>query len=240
MQLNRENISTKERFAFRLWRQTVRKLIYKAKTHYFNTHINENLNNHGTVSENSQVHMLVQIYLTFKTAYVFNTHFCNIYRYISSNSINSPDFTTLQHVHKFTIPLVSVQFVEKQLKHLDTRKTTGIDNVSAKYFKMSAAIVAPILVHIFNCCIKSFSFPTLFKKAKVMPIYKKGDKSVMSNNRPISMLPVISLIFERHVNLHVKAFLGNNMLLYNRQSGFRENLAVIIIWQLILLNLNQC
>jgi len=71
-----------------------------------------------------------------------------------------------------------------------------------------------------------------------MPIYKKGDKSVMSNNRPISMLPVISLIFERHVNLHVKAFLGNNMLLYNRQSGFRENLAVIIIWQLILLKLN--
>ena len=162
MQLNRENISTKERFAFRLWRQTVRKLIYKAKTHYFNTHINENLNNHGTVSENSQVHMLVQIYLTFKTAYVFNTHFCNIYRYISSNSINSPDFTTLadinskklEHVHKFTFPLVTVQFVEKQLKHLDTGKTTGIDNVSAKYLNMSAAIVAPILVHIFNCSIK--------------------------------------------------------------------------------------
>ena len=77
MQLNR--FPQKERFAFRLWRQTVRKIIYKAKTHYFNTHINENLNNHGTVSENSQVHMLVQIYITFKTAYVFNTHFCNIY-----------------------------------------------------------------------------------------------------------------------------------------------------------------
>ena len=109
-----------------------------------------------------------------------------IYRYISSNSTNSPDFTTLaeinskklEHVHKFTIPLVSVQFVEKQLKHLDTGKATGIDNVSAKYFKMNAAIVAPILVHIFNCSIKSKYFPTLFKTAKVMPIYKKGDKSV--------------------------------------------------------------
>ena len=56
-----------------------------------------------------------------------------------------------------------------------------------------------------------------------MPIYKKGDKSVMSNYRPISILPVISLIFERHVNLQFKAFLENNMLLYDRQSGFREN-----------------
>ena len=55
-----------------------------------------------------------------------------------------------------------------------------------------------------------------------MPIYKKGDKSVMSNYRPISILPVISLIFERHVNLQFKAFLENNMLLYDRQSGFRE------------------
>ena len=47
----------------------------------------------------------------------------------------------------------------------------------------------------------------------VVPIYKKGDKSVMSNYRPISILPVISLIFERHVNLQFKAFLENNMLL---------------------------
>ena len=44
----------------------------------------------------------------------------------------------------------------------------------------------------------------------------------MSNYRPISILPVISLIFERHVNLHFKVFLENNML-YDRQSGFREN-----------------
>jgi len=96
------------------------------------------------------------------------------------------------------------------------------DNVSAKYLKKSAVIVAPILVHIFNCSIKSNSFPTLFKTAKIVPIYKKGDKSVMSNYRPISILPVISLIFERHVNLHFKVFLENNML-YDRQSGFREN-----------------
>ena len=101
-------------------------------------------------------------------------------------SSNSPDFTTLaginskRLVHKFTIPLVSVQFVEKQLTHLDTGKATGIDNVSAKYFRMSAAIVAPILVHISNYSIKSSSFSTLFKTAKVVSIYKKGDNSVMS------------------------------------------------------------
>jgi len=44
-----------------------------------------------------------------------------------------------------------------------------------------------------------------------------------SNYRPISILSVVSLIFERHVNLHFKTFLEANDLLYSRQSGCREN-----------------
>ena len=44
-----------------------------------------------------------------------------------------------------------------------------------------------------------------------------------SNYRPVSILPVVSLIFERHVNLHFKTFLEANDLLYSRQSGSREN-----------------
>ena len=76
-------------------------------------------------------------------------------------------------------------YTNLNFKHLDTGKATGIDNVSAKYFKMSAVIVAPILVHISNYSIKSNSFSTLFKTAKVVPIYEKGDKYVMSYYRPI-------------------------------------------------------
>jgi len=46
-------------------------------------------------------------------------------------------------------------------------------------------------------------FPKAFKLARVIPIYKKVEKSNKNKYRPISVLPVLSLIFEKHVNLHL-------------------------------------
>jgi len=63
----------------------------------------------------------------------------------------------------------------------------------------------------------------VFKVAKVIPIYKKGDKHDNSNYRPICILPVTSLILERQVSNYLKKYLETNNLHYNRQSGFRKH-----------------
>ena len=65
-------------------------------------------------------------------------------------------------------------------------------------------------------------FPSLFNLARVVPIHKKGPTLDYTNYMPISVLPITSLILERHVNLHLKAYLELNSLFYFRQSGFRE------------------
>ena len=57
----------------------------------------------------------------------------------------------------------------------------------------------------------------------IYKIHKKGPKLDYTNYRPISVLPITSLILERHVNLHLKAYLELNSLFYFRQSGFREH-----------------
>ena len=62
--------------------------------------------------------------------------------------------------------------------------------------------------------------PDLWKIAGVAPIYKGGDKSEKSNYRPISVLPVISRLFERHVYNQLCQHLNTNNLLVNEQSGF--------------------
>ena len=62
---------------------------------------------------------------------------------------------------------------------------------------MSSSTIAALLTYIFNCSIKQQIFPKAFKQAKVTPIYKKGDMSNTTNYRPISVLHVISLIFEK-------------------------------------------
>jgi len=58
------------------------------------------------------------------------------------------------------------------LKQFNTSKATGYDNTNARFLKLSATVIVPLLIHIFNCSIQSQTFPNAFKVAKVVPIYK--------------------------------------------------------------------
>ena len=66
-------------------------------------------------------------------------------------------------------------------------------------------------------------FSNDFKVAKPKPILKKGKKPDPSNYRSISLLPAISKIIEKVVYEQTNAFLSDENILYNYQSGFRAN-----------------
>ena len=87
--------------------------------------------------------------------------------------------------------------------------------------KIGSAAIAPPLMKIINLSITTGLFPNIFKKAKVTPCFKKGDKSEMSNYRPISVLPLLSKI-EKHEAENLKSYLSEHNLLYERQFGFRS------------------
>ena len=59
--------------------------------------------------------------------------------------------------------------------------------------------------------------------AKIRPLYKSGDKSDKNNYRPISVLPILSKIFDRHIHDSIYSFLKDNNILYQFQSGFRRH-----------------
>ena len=65
-------------------------------------------------------------------------------------------------------------------------------------------------------------FPYSLKISKVVPLYKKGDDSNLSNCRPISLLPSISKIFEKVLLEQLTTYLDNNNLIHNHQYGFRK------------------
>ena len=78
-----------------------------------------------------------------------------------------------------------------------------------------------------NESLKSGTFPQVLKAARVVPIYKAGKKSIRENYRPISVLSVLSKIFERVVHERLYNFMDKNKLLYPRQFGFRSKLSPI-------------
>lgn len=68
------------------------------------------------------------------------------------------------------------------------------------------------------------NIPNSFKTALITPIHKGGDKSDITNYRPISLLNVFSKIFERIVKKRLLTYLEENLILPKSQYGFRENL----------------
>ena len=86
---------------------------------------------------------------------------------------------------------------------------------------MGVSILTPSLAHIINQSVKLGIFPDKWKEAKVLPLHKSGDDDNPSNYRPISILPVLSKIIERHVHNHLYKYLDEYNLIYEFQSGFR-------------------
>ena len=77
---------------------------------------------------------------------------------------------------------------------------------------------------IMNQMITTGIFPDSFKISKITPLFKKGDVSMLSNYRPISLLPTILKIFERILNNQLyDYFNSNNLLAEEQQYGFRTN-----------------
>ena len=82
------------------------------------------------------------------------------------------------------------------------------------------SLILPLKL-IFRNIITTGVFPDIWKQANITPIHKKGSKQVVSNYRPISLLPICGKIFERVIFKYMYNFLTSNNLITNNQSGFR-------------------
>ena len=96
------------------------------------------------------------------------------------------------------------------------------DEISNNLLKKIILNVVIPLSHIFNLSLQSGIVPCPLKIAKVIPVYKKDDSSLLGNYRPISILSNFSKILERIVYNRLYSFLNYNELLITCQYGFRK------------------
>ena len=109
------------------------------------------------------------------------------------------------------------------MRCLSTSKAIGVDKISVKILKISASAISPSLADIFSYAIINSSFPNDCKIARVLPLYKNGPRNLPGNYRPISILPVISKVFERILYIQLYQYLTANQLLSKHQFGFRQH-----------------
>ena len=109
------------------------------------------------------------------------------------------------------------------MTNIEISKAAAVDKLSGRFLKDGANILAKPISTLCNLSISQGVFPNACKVAKLKPIFKKGKKTDPSNYRPISLLPSISKIIERVIHDQKNAFLSNEDILYNYQSGFRGN-----------------
>jgi Reverse transcriptase (RNA-dependent DNA polymerase) len=98
----------------------------------------------------------------------------------------------------------------------------GPDNIGPGLIKEVIEAIADPLLHIFNLSLTGGTVPDELKIAKVVPIYKKGDKSLACNYRPISLLSVFDKLLERLMYNRLYSFLTKHDILYKYQFGFRK------------------
>ena len=156
-----------------------------------------------------------------KKTHLLNTFFPNQCTIIDNTS-TSPDFTFRTN-HK----LNNIKFHGGEtlsiIRALNVNKAHECDNISIRISKIcDELIILPLLI-IFETALRSGIYPTQWKNANVIPIYKKDSKNLLKNYGPIYLLPICGKIFEKCIFNSIYSYFEDNNLFSPYQSGFRKN-----------------
>lgn len=245
----RDNCKRKKQWAdYKMYRNKTKDLIRKAKRKHFSNSVTNfkdtktiwkhlrTVNDGPTASTSMLPDELIVDNERFSTsesiASKLNEYFSSISELLNGNNTDtsSLDLTKLQNfindkipddIH-FNIPFITTEQVSSFIRALDSSKATGLDGLGPRVLKMASHSLSPVIATLINKSIDTGKFPSQLKHAKIIPIFKGGTKSDPSNYRPISILPTISKLFEKHVNSHLMGYLNKYKLIHENQSGFRQ------------------
>ena len=108
------------------------------------------------------------------------------------------------------------------ISSLNSNKASGPNSIPYRTLFLLKNDISKQLADLFNLSFLTGVFPSVFKAAKVVPVFKKDSKLDYSNYHPISLLSNIEKILEKLMYKRLYTFLNNNSIIYNLQFGFRQ------------------
>ena len=160
-----------------------------------------------------------------KIANYFNKFFVDIGTKLASMI---PELQTKfdQYLNPHQTFIGKVNLTNDELKEasrsLKPNKSPGYDNISSNSVNETSDIFFTPLNYIFNLSLQQGIFPENLKIAKVSPVYKKDEEFLLTNYRPISVLPCFSKLLERIMYNRLFKYLSENGILYKKTIWFSD------------------
>jgi hypothetical protein len=129
--------------------------------------------------------------------------------------------------------------VKEVINKLKGKFSAGFDDLPEILVKHCSHLIAKPLTHIFNLSFKFGIFPDMMKKAKITPLFKKGDRQDIRNYRPIAVLPVFSKILEKIMYNRLLSFVQKFKILTDELNGFRQNKSTTTACHTFIENIQQ-
>ena len=151
-------------------------------------------------------------------AEMFNQTFCSVFT--REDLDNIPDkgpspYQPMSHIH------ITLNGVIKCVKRLNPKKACGPDKMPILVLQETANEIAPVLQSLFQQSLNESKIPSDWKKANIVPIFKKGDRTKPSNYRLVSLTAVVSKMLEHIVVAQIMDHLDSQNILHENQHGFR-------------------
>lgn len=230
----------------KLYKSTLKKILRASKKTYFHSLFDNHRDNsrktwsviNGLLKSKNQAKRQLsdyfysldgssKLYKSEDIANNLNEYFTNIGTNLATNISSTSDgykslFPDILVTNSFSFSTVSIQEIEKIIDDLSPKKSSGYDGISTELLKLLKPILLPCIHNIINQCIEQSLFPDSLKIAKVVPLYKGGDKHYCMNYRPISLLPSLSKIFEKIIHVQLYNYFSQNNLINPSQYGYRK------------------
>ena len=113
------------------------------------------------------------------------------------------------------------------ISQLNRNKSSGCDNISPDFFIDAKEFIAPFLVKIFNKIFETGTYPEMWTKGIIVPIFKKGDKSNPANYRGITLINSMAKIFSLCLRNRLNKWCEEGEIFNENQYGFRDKRSTV-------------
>ena len=151
----------------------------------------------------------------------------------NSNLDDLPVFPSRTNLRLHDISVTS-KMVKKVIMNLDLSKASGPDCIPVVVLKNCELELSCILAELFNKCLKESCFSDCWKVSSVVPVFKNvGERSTAKNYRPVSLLSVVSKVFEKLVNNRIVDHQEKFDIFSDFQYGVRSSWSSVDILTLV-------